>query len=417
MKFVLSFVLLCLPAICSARLHEAGRRNEKLQNRSLAEGTITTFELYNADGDKFLFNLVDGSVIDLQALGITNYNALHVVATTSGEVGSVRFALDGDTNYRIENVPPYALCGDISGDFLPCGIYKDGLAVGDHTITATIYSRGSGSGTAGNSASITVSVVASSGPKTDAPAEASSTTNAPTKSPSPAPTKAPSTSPATSKAPSAAPTEAPSASPAPSKAPSAAPSKAPSAAPTKAPSASPAPSKAPSAAPTKAPSASSDALQFKLMDGTKTIVTDLTTGDVVNLAAVGVTASTDLSIDFIVDGITNIQEIKFDVDGTYYRKESAALYALCGNNGDELKPCPILTLGTHSVKATVVVSGTDVASKTVTFTTTESAVPTKSPAPSMSPAPSQAPTISNAPTTAEKCGLPEVRIYAKAHDW
>ena len=70
------------------------------------------------------------------------------------ETGSVRFDLNDTQGYRIESFAPYALCGDIEGDFLPCH-----LPLGMHTVTATGFSEGNAGGSAGDSGSITFTVV------------------------------------------------------------------------------------------------------------------------------------------------------------------------------------------------------------------------------------------------------------------
>ncbi|MEM8488482.1 MAG: DUF4397 domain-containing protein, partial [Bacteroidota bacterium] len=86
------------------------------------------------------------AVLDLSALpSYVNIRA------NIADANSVRFDLNDIENYRTEQVAPYALCGDISGDYLPCH-----LPLGEHVVTATAFSA---SGEAGVSGDIAFSVV------------------------------------------------------------------------------------------------------------------------------------------------------------------------------------------------------------------------------------------------------------------
>jgi hypothetical protein len=64
--------------------------------------------------------------------------------TDPAAVGSVRFGLDGDPAYRTENVAPYALAGDTSGDYAPWT-----PAPGAHSVVAVPYTGPGATGTAG----------------------------------------------------------------------------------------------------------------------------------------------------------------------------------------------------------------------------------------------------------------------------
>ncbi len=113
---------------------------------------VTGFVLVNADTDEDLGPLPNGATIRLSALATRNLN---VRANTSpSTVGSVRFSYDGNSNFRTENVAPYALAGDTSGDYYPWT-----PAVGSHGLGATPYSRSGGGGVAGEPLSITFTVV------------------------------------------------------------------------------------------------------------------------------------------------------------------------------------------------------------------------------------------------------------------
>src|SRR5918993_2221128 len=73
---------------------------EGLEGRRLLSGTITTLTLINADTDKAIGTLENGATLNLATLPTKNLN---VRAEVSGEVESVRFALDAKANFRTEN--------------------------------------------------------------------------------------------------------------------------------------------------------------------------------------------------------------------------------------------------------------------------------------------------------------------------
>ena len=102
--------------------------------------SVTGFSLYNADTDQLIGPLKSGGVIDIGQIGTANLN---IVAHTSPPiVGSVRFGLNGDKNFRLENTPPYAMAGDNSqGDF-----WGYPFQPGSYSLRATPYSEAFGKG-------------------------------------------------------------------------------------------------------------------------------------------------------------------------------------------------------------------------------------------------------------------------------
>jgi hypothetical protein len=103
---------------------------------------IAGFTLVNADTNQPVsnFNLVDNSTIDLAETG----RRLSIVADEGPLfTGSVRFNYDGRPDYRIENLAPYAIAGDLNGgkNYLPWT-----PTFGTHTLIATPYSGPRGSG-------------------------------------------------------------------------------------------------------------------------------------------------------------------------------------------------------------------------------------------------------------------------------
>ena len=106
---------------------------------------ISEIVLYDAGGDYPLLTLSDGGTIDLSQLGT---RSLNIVAETNTPVGSVQFLLDGnvfDKNGRtIENTPPYAMAGDVDGDYYNNWDWNELL--GSHTIQIIPYSGSNASG-------------------------------------------------------------------------------------------------------------------------------------------------------------------------------------------------------------------------------------------------------------------------------
>jgi Flp pilus assembly pilin Flp len=102
-------------------------------------GDPITFTLVNADSNQDIQSLEDGDVITLSSLPTTN---LSIRADTRVDgVNSVRFGLDANGNFRTESIAPYAIAGDVSGDYAP---WTPG--VGSHTLTGTAFSATGGGG-------------------------------------------------------------------------------------------------------------------------------------------------------------------------------------------------------------------------------------------------------------------------------
>ncbi|MEM9043263.1 MAG: DUF5060 domain-containing protein [Pseudomonadota bacterium] len=111
-----------------------------------------SFNLINAANDQVVSALQDGDVIDL---GVNGLSEISIQALPDDNVGSVVFTLDGQVQ-QTENVAPYALFGDSSGD------YDAGdLAEGDHTLSVALYSGSNGSGTLLGTSEISFEVAAS----------------------------------------------------------------------------------------------------------------------------------------------------------------------------------------------------------------------------------------------------------------
>ncbi|MEO0971485.1 MAG: hypothetical protein AAFX85_00205, partial [Pseudomonadota bacterium] len=114
---------------------------------------VTAFALIDADADVVIAEfdpLLEGAVLNLATLPTRNLN---VEARTEGVVGSVVFALDGAV-FSTENVAPYALAGDIEGDFNAWT-----PTVGALEVSATAYEQGNGGGLVGGSLGVAIEVV------------------------------------------------------------------------------------------------------------------------------------------------------------------------------------------------------------------------------------------------------------------
>lgn len=117
-------------------------------------GEVVGFTLINADADEAIRPLMDGDTIDLSALASPNISIQ--ADTDPTEVGSVVFDFDGASRFRVENVFPYSLGGDIRPDF-----WAVEMPDGTYTLTATPYESFEGSGAMGTPLTITFTVISS----------------------------------------------------------------------------------------------------------------------------------------------------------------------------------------------------------------------------------------------------------------
>jgi len=115
------------------------------------EPSVTGFTLVDADSDEDIGPLSDGDVLILAELSTTNLNVR--AETEPAVTGSVRFELDSDTDFALENTEPYALAGDSAGDY---AAWTPGA--GPHTLTATPYTGANGTGTVGSELTVTFTV-------------------------------------------------------------------------------------------------------------------------------------------------------------------------------------------------------------------------------------------------------------------
>jgi hypothetical protein len=121
------------------------------------EPRISRFVLVNAKKDRDIGTLSDGQVVRLRSrrlsIRVDAYPETPEESFYGGIVESVAFELDGSA-VRIENFAPYALGGDIQGDFAPFA-----LTPGPHTLTATPFDADLGGGKQGEARTIQFKVV------------------------------------------------------------------------------------------------------------------------------------------------------------------------------------------------------------------------------------------------------------------
>ncbi|WP_170139497.1 T9SS type A sorting domain-containing protein [Larkinella arboricola] len=124
--------------------------------------SIKNFSLVEAMWGSTLYDMSDGSVLDLAGTSSPIYNIRANTIPNAGvsSIGSVVFQLNGaQTLTQIENEAPYALFKDDDGDYRPWT-----PKVGSYTLTATPYSGPNGTGKAHISKTINFQVIRSSPP-------------------------------------------------------------------------------------------------------------------------------------------------------------------------------------------------------------------------------------------------------------
>lgn len=106
----------------------------------------------DSEGDEDIAPLTNGSVINLTSLPSPNLN---VRATTNALTRSVSFDLSGPSPHtQSESVAPYALFGDVDGDFR-----SETLLPGQYTLVVTPYSLGGLGGEPGETVTINFEVI------------------------------------------------------------------------------------------------------------------------------------------------------------------------------------------------------------------------------------------------------------------
>lgn len=117
---------------------------------------VTSFTLINADTNADLGTISNNATINLANLPTQNLN---VRANTSGSVGSVQFSLDGNSNFRTESSAPYALAGDVAGNY---NAWTPSL--GAHVLGGIPFSGPGATGTQGTGLTVNFSVTSQAEP-------------------------------------------------------------------------------------------------------------------------------------------------------------------------------------------------------------------------------------------------------------
>jgi len=111
--------------------------------------------LADADTNKLLIELADGATINSASYNGHSLSVVAVADTTASGIQSIRMGLDGGQS-RVEDVEPYALFGDRSGDL------RGGLTAGEHNVKFDFYDADGARGTHLGSDSISFTVASSS---------------------------------------------------------------------------------------------------------------------------------------------------------------------------------------------------------------------------------------------------------------
>ncbi|MEM8862428.1 MAG: putative collagen-binding domain-containing protein, partial [Chloroflexota bacterium] len=114
---------------------------------------VVSLTLINADTNQSIKTLVNGETLYLPSLPTSNLNVRADVNNPNFNTGSVQFDLNGQASYQTENVAPYSVFGDSNGDYEAWD-----LNIGTHSITATPFTGADGSGTAGDSLTISFTI-------------------------------------------------------------------------------------------------------------------------------------------------------------------------------------------------------------------------------------------------------------------
>lgn len=110
-------------------------------------GEVTALVLVDAATDTDIGPITSPATINVPAGGI------NIRAEVSGVPGSVRFGLDSNATYRVENTAPFSLEGDTGGDYAAWN-----PASGPHTVTATPFCDSGAGGTMGATYTVQLNV-------------------------------------------------------------------------------------------------------------------------------------------------------------------------------------------------------------------------------------------------------------------
>jgi hypothetical protein len=103
--------------------------------RHLQQATTVRFVLFNSRTDEYITDLINGTVVNLSALGLSSSQNLNIEAVLAGNLATIGYVqIAFNTNYiRNDSNSPYTLCKSRE----TCGTI---MTIGTHTISARPYS-------------------------------------------------------------------------------------------------------------------------------------------------------------------------------------------------------------------------------------------------------------------------------------
>ncbi len=150
--------------------------------------SVTAFILVDADSNQDIMQLTNGVEVNLNSLPSNNLN---IRARTTDGVESVVFGLNDNSNFSVENTPHYAMFGNDGDDY-----FAWSPSAGTYTVSATPFTEDNGSGNAGNSLSVSFTVVTGSEPPVEPTEDPTEPPIEPTDEPTEDPTEEPTEPPA-----------------------------------------------------------------------------------------------------------------------------------------------------------------------------------------------------------------------------
>jgi hypothetical protein len=116
---------------------------------------VTGFQLFNATTNAYVMDLVDGTVLNLTTMPWLPSN-FTIVVLANGGTASIVFDASNINAVVLENMAPFAVYGDSSGDFNDSPFP---LSVGNYFFTVIPHSGGNGSGIEGPAVTLNFSVI------------------------------------------------------------------------------------------------------------------------------------------------------------------------------------------------------------------------------------------------------------------
>ncbi len=117
-------------------------RGRQLGRRDIAFNFIprpVNFFLINATTNEVIGALENGTTVD--ASDFPRGTEFNVSVEFQGRIGSVRFGLNGNEDFRTENAAPFTVAGDFESDFFAAPLQE-----GSNTVTATAFARDDSAG-------------------------------------------------------------------------------------------------------------------------------------------------------------------------------------------------------------------------------------------------------------------------------